>query len=120
MHRFRDPLTEKDLAHLHRILGEQQDPTFSETKRRLRVNQITMDDCFMADQAVAPFRALSQDDRERLISDIVWHVTCHVEGSTTRASGKGKKLEFGFRMVLIIQDGRPVFCVVRPEAKPKR
>jgi len=113
MHRFRDALNEQDLVHLRKILGEQEDPTFSQTKRRLRVNLITMDDCFIADQAVAPFRALSQDERERLISGIVWHVTCHVEGSTTRGSGKGKKLECGFRIVLMVQDGRPVFCVVK-------
>lgn len=114
MHRFRDPLNKQDLAHLHRILGEREDPTFNETKRRSRVNQITMADTFFADQALAPLRALSQDDRERLISDIVWRVTCYVEGSITRSPGSGTKLECGFRLKKVTQDGREVFCVVRP------
>lgn len=115
MRRFRETLGEKDLVHLRRILGAEEDPTFSETRRRLRVNQITMDDVFLADQALAPFQALSQDDRERLISDVVWHVTCYVEGSITRSPGKGAGLEFGFRLTELVQDGRPVFCVAKPE-----
>jgi hypothetical protein len=114
MHRFRDPLNEQDLAHLRRILGEQEDPTFSQTKRRSRVNRITMDDTYLADQAVEPFRALSQDDRERLISDVVWRVTCYVEGSITKSPSGGIKLECGFRLRKIAQDGREAFCVVKP------
>src|SRR6185436_822786 len=101
MHRFRDALNEQDLVHLRRVLGEQEDPTFSETKRRFRVNQMSMDDTYVDDGALAPLQALPQADRERLISDVVWELTCHVEGSVTRARTKGHKLEAGFRMVLM-------------------
>src|SRR5262245_55560142 len=99
MRRFRDALNEQDLAHLRRVLGGQEDPTFSETRRRMRVNQLSMDDTYLDDRAVAPLQALPQPDRERLISEVVWRLTCHVEGSSTRAKSKGHKLEGGFRML---------------------
>lgn len=115
MRRFRDTLSDQDLVHLRRILGEREDPTFSETRRRLRVNRITMDDVFLAEQALAPFQALPQDDRERLMSDIVWHVTCAVEGSITEMPGGIFGLDSGFRLKKLVQDGRDIFCVVKPE-----
>jgi len=78
------------------------------------VNQITMDDTSIADQATGPFEDLSQSDRERLLSDVVWQLTCFVEGSITKARGlKGIPLECGFKLVRLEQEGRPVFCVVK-------
>jgi hypothetical protein len=115
MHRFRDVLNGPDLAHLREILGERQDPTFNETKRRSRVNQIAMDATFISEQALAPFQALDQADRERLISDVVWQVTCYVEGSITRRVGKSVKLELEFRLVELQEDGKTLFCVEKKE-----
>lgn len=115
MHRFQDVLNGPDLAHLREILGERQDPTFNETRRRSRVNQIAMDATFLSEQALAPFQELSQPDRERLISDVVWQVTCYVEGSITKSPGKGAPLEHGFRLVKLDQDGKTTFCVVKKE-----
>jgi hypothetical protein len=117
MRRLRDVLGQEDLVHLRKILGEREDPTFNETKRRSRVNQISADDTYVADQALDPFQALSQGDRERLVSELVWRLTCHVEGSITRTPGKSIKLEFGFRMKSLVLDGRPIFCLVKPEGK---
>jgi hypothetical protein len=119
MQRLRDVLNEQDLVHFRRIVGAREDPTFNETKRRSRVNQISTDDTYLADQALEPFKALSQDDRERLISDVVWRVTCYVEGSITRSPGKGLSLECGFRLTKILQDGRPMFCVGKKEPDPR-
>jgi hypothetical protein len=114
MQRLQDVLNPSDLVHLRTILGEREDPTHSATRRRFRVNQITTDDTYVADQAQEPIRALSQDERERLLSDLVWQLTCFVEGSITKARGqKGILLEYGFTMVRIEQDGKPAFCVVK-------
>ncbi|MBI3857032.1 MAG: hypothetical protein HY293_15205 [Planctomycetes bacterium] len=112
MQRFRDALKGPDLVHLRRILGEQEDPTFNGTKRHSRVNRLTMEDTYLADEAIPPFQALPQGDRERLISDVVWRVTCYVEGSLTK-SASGLALEGGFRLRSALHDGRPVFCVER-------
>jgi hypothetical protein len=114
MQRLQDVLTPEDLRHLRAILGQREDPTFSETKRRFRVNQIATDDTFVADQARGPIQALSQDERERLLSDIVWQVTCFVEGSITKGAGdKGIPLESGFKLVRLTPGARPTFCVVK-------
>ena len=114
MQRLQTVLNPPDLVHLRTILGEREDPTHSGTKRRHRVNQITADDTYISDQAQEPLRALSQDDRERLLSDVIWQLTCFVEGSITKARGlKGIPLEYGFKMVRIEQDGKPIFCVVK-------
>jgi hypothetical protein len=114
MQRLQDVLNPLDLVHLRTILGEREDPTHSGTKRRFRVNQITTDETYIADQAQEPIRVLSQDERERLLSDVVWQLTCFVEGSITKARGsKGIPLEYGFKLVRLEQDGKPLFCVVK-------
>ena len=115
MRHLRDVLNPPDLAHFRLILGEREDPTHSGTKRRFRVNQIASDDTYVAEQAIAPFQALQQDERERLLSDIVWQVTCFVEGSITKGkSSKGVPLEHGFTLVKVRKDDHPIFCVSKP------
>ncbi len=115
MRHLRDVLRPPDLAHFRLILGEREDPTHG-TKRRFRVNQIASDDTYIAEQAVAAFQALHQDERERLLSDVVWQVTCYVEGSITKGSAsKGVPLEYGFKLVKVRKDDRPIFCVSKPE-----
>ena len=112
MRRIRDVLSAKDLEHLRRILGTKESgPDSDDTQRRSRVKQISTDETYISDQSVDAFKELSQDDRERLLSEIVWRLTCHVEGSITRSPGKGVPLELGFRMRLAVQDGRAMFIV---------
>jgi len=114
MRLLRDVLGPLDLDHLRTILGEKEDPTHSATKRRFRVNQITTDDTSIADQARDPFLGLTQNERERLLSDIVWQLTCFVEGSITKARGlKGIPLEYGFKLLRLEQEGKQQFCVVK-------
>jgi hypothetical protein len=115
MRHLREVLSSLDLAHFRLILGEREDPTHG-TKRRFRVNQIASDDTYIAEQAVVAFQALSQDERERLLSDVVWQVTCFVEGSITKGkSAKGLPLEHGFTLVKVRKDDRAIFCVSKPE-----
>jgi len=57
---------------------------------------------------------LTQNERERLLSDIVWQLTCFVEGSITKARGlKGIPLEYGFKLLRLEQEGKQQFCVVK-------
>ena len=112
MRRLRDVLNARDLEHLRQILGAKETaPDADETQRRSRVKQISTDETYISEQSVEAFQALSQDDRERLLSEIVWRLTCHVEGSITRSPGKGVPLEAGFRMRLAVQEGRALFVV---------
>lgn len=110
---LRDALGPEDLQHLHRILGHQKDQVLEGTRRRVRVDHIATADTYLDDTSLEAFKALTQSDRELLLSDVVWNLTCHVEGSITRMSGVNTfGLEFGFRLVQSEQEGRDVFCVV--------
>jgi len=114
MRRLHKVLNPSDLVHWRTILGEKDDPSHSGTNRRFRVSQTASDDTHVSEQALEPFRALDQAERERLLSDIVWQVTCFVEGSITKAKGlKGIPLEYGFKLVRLDQDGKQIFCVVK-------
>jgi hypothetical protein len=110
MRRFRDVLEGTDLVHLHKILGMAEESS-TETRRRSRVSQIALDATFISTKALAPFLALAQEDRERLLSDVVWQVTCYVEGSITKSPGKKVKLDHGFHLVEATQAGKIVFCL---------
>ena len=111
MRRIVEALQGTDLTHFKLILGMAGvvDPT--ETRRRTTVSRILMESTFISDKALSPFQALNREDRERLLSDVVWQVTCHVEGSITKSPGKKVNLDHGFRLVEATQDGKTVFCV---------
>jgi hypothetical protein len=114
MLRFRDVLNVEDRRHLRLILGESDEEPASGTRRRLRVSHLIRDDTFLAEDSLEAFKALAQSSRERLISDVVWRLTCHVEGSITRVPGAHSlTLEFGFKMVESEREGREAFCVVK-------
>jgi len=119
MRLLRDVLSPPDLAHWRKILGEEDSSKpHSATQRRLRVSRIVSDDTYLADQAVPAFQALNQGDRERLLSDVVWQVTCYVEGSITQGgAGKKVRLECGFKLVKLQENARVIFCVTKPAPK---
>ena len=100
-----------ELAHFKLILGMAGNPDPTETRRRSTVSRLAMESTFISDKALAPFRALSQPERERLLSDVVWQVTCYVEGSTTKSPGQKVSLDHGFHLVESTVDGKTVFCV---------
>lgn len=111
MQRLRDVLSPQDLAHLRQILGGKEERNPDETVRRSRVKEISTDNTYLSGTSVEAFLALGQEDREKLLSEIVWRLTCHVEGSITSAPGKGVSLEGGFRIRLANQDGKEIFVV---------
>lgn len=118
MLRLREALNSLDLVHFQRILGERDDPAMPETKRRHRVHRIASEDTYLADEARGPFQNLAQGDRERLLSEVVWRLTCHVEGSVIRSPGKPVALERGFEMVKLVRNGRSEFCVTVTPDEP--
>jgi len=120
MRRLREALQGTDLSHFRLILGMAGNPDPNETRRRTTVSRLAMESTFISDKALAPFQALSQEDRERLLSDVIWQVTCFVEGSITKATpGKKVKLGHGFHLVEATQDGKTVFCVKKKAGETK-
>ena len=99
-------LDEGDRRHVRAILGDPGEK--SKAARFLR------ESTFLDDGAAASFRALPGAERERLISDLIWRITCHVDGSITSVAGVDSfDLGGGFRAVLSEREGREVFCLVR-------
>src|SRR5678816_3980308 len=98
MRRLRDVLNPQDMVHLRQILGGKEEPNPDETMRRSKVKHISTDLTYVSGQSVEALQALTQEERERLLSEIVWRLTCHVEGSITSSPGKGVALEGGFRI----------------------
>ena len=111
MRLLRDALQGTDLAHFRLVLGLAGNVDPNETRRRKTVSQLALESTFISDKALAPFLGLAQAERERLLSDVVWQVTCHVEGSITKSPGKKAPLDHGFHLVEATQDGKTVFCV---------
>jgi hypothetical protein len=97
----------QDLEHIGRIVGEgAEEATLSQVGRFLR------DDTFIDKSSLDAFRALAQNDRERLMSELIWRVTCHLDGSITQLSNihlfsLGKQ----FSVVQSASDGRDIFCL---------
>ncbi len=111
MRRLRDVLNPQDLAHLRQCLGGNEKKNPDETMRRSRVKDISTGNTYISGTSVEALLALTQAEREQLISEIVWRLTCHVEGSITSAPGKGVALEGGFRIRMAMQDGKEIFVV---------
>jgi hypothetical protein len=111
MRRIVEAIQGTDLAHFKLILGMAGAVNPNETRRRTTVGRLAMESTFISDKALQPFLALSREDRERILSDVVWQVTCHVEGSITKSPGKKVTLDHGFHLVEATQDGKTVFCV---------
>lgn len=98
-------LNEEDLRHVRSIL---------DGGAELKATRFFRENTFVDEGSAAGFRALSQAERERLISDLVWRITCHLDGSVTRVAGVNAfDVGSGFCAVLSERGGREIFCLVR-------
>jgi hypothetical protein len=112
MIRFRDVLDTKDREHVRRILNSSISVDKPGLQAVSKVNEFLRDDTYIADDAVEPFKEMTQPERERLISELIWRVTCHLDGSITRVLGVhayplGKK----FSALQTEEDDRDIFCL---------
>jgi len=112
MIRFRDALSPKDREHLRRILNSSISVDKPGLKAVSQVSEFLRDDTYISDAAVEPFKELTQPERERMISELVWRVTCHLDGSITRVLGvHAYPLGKQFSAVQSEQDERDIFCL---------
>lgn len=112
MIRFADALSLKDRDHLRKILNASVSTTKPGMKALSSVGEFLRDATYIDDGAMQAFKELTQGERERLISELIWRVTCHLDGSITRVFGVnsyplGKK----FSAVQSEQGGRDIFCL---------
>lgn len=105
---FLGVLGERDRLHLRSILEGS-----GETRLRDKVGRFLREDTFMAEEAVEAFARLPQGEREKVISELVWRLTCHLDGSVTRVQGVNTfDLGGAVRGVLSEREGREIFCLV--------
>lgn len=112
MIRFTDALSAKDRDHLRRILNASLSTTRTGLKAMSAAGEFLRDATYIDDASLQAWKELAQPERERLISELVWRVTCHVDGSITRVLGVtsyplGKK----FVAVQSEQEGRDILCL---------
>ncbi len=106
---FGQVLEDGDRRHIRAILGGP-----GGAGEKSKAARFLGESTFVDEEAARDFRALPGPERERLISELVWRITCHVDGSITAVAGVGAfDLAAGFRAVQSERDGREVFCLVR-------
>jgi hypothetical protein len=109
---FRDVLNARDLDHIHLILNSSISVDQQGLKTLSKVNEFLRDSTFVADEAVEKFQGQPQGDRERLISELIWRITCHLDRSITRVLGvHAYPLGREFVAVQSEKDDRDIFCL---------
>jgi hypothetical protein len=105
LHEFLD---ESGRAHLARLLAAS-----AADELHARIREFMAGHVELAPEAEAAFLALPARERERLLSELAWRVTCHLDGSVTRVLGAHVlALGYGFSAAVSEQSGRDVFVLV--------
>jgi hypothetical protein len=107
-----DALSAADRAHLRKILNSSVSMTKSELKDTSKVAGFLREDTYIVGSALQPFKELSQDERERMMSELVWRITCHLDKSVTRVLGvHAYPLGKSFTAIQSEREGRDVLCL---------
>ena len=110
-------LCDADKEHLHRVLNDTLSTDHAGIDGMSKVPGFLSRRTFVSDDSVEAFRALKQSRRERLLSELIWRVTCHLDGSITDVVGvDAYDLGRGFVAVKAEQDGIDILCLNRAEA----
>ena len=110
-------LGEADKVHLHRVLNETLTTDRAGVEDMSKVPEFIARWTFIGEESIEAFHALKQSRRERLLSELVWRVTCYLDGSVTDVVGvDAYDLGRGFVAVKAEQDGQDILCLNRAEA----
>lgn len=113
---FRSVLGEDDREHLRRIMLRSMTQG-GDAEVLSRVGAFVRDRAYLNQESVLAFQALGQAEREQLISDFVWRVTCCLDGSFTRVQDvENYDLSSGFVAVLATHDGTEYMTLFAPGA----
>lgn len=112
MIRITEAMNEKDRAHLRRILQATAPSSIASTQLMEAVEEFVRDFTYVDDAALFAFRDMDQGTRERLLSALVWRITCFIDGSVTSVKGvRAHDVGAGFLAVQARHEGREVFCL---------
>lgn len=110
MKRLEVCLSSSDRYHLKQILNASLSVTPAGFEIRARVHRFLQSSTFIEPNAVEPFRSLAESKREQILSELVWRITCHFEGSGTAVLGK-TRFDLGEGFAVRAEDGAGGFCV---------
>ncbi len=107
MERFEEAIGEADREHIRKILDGAPRRGMAD-----RVKDFLAKQSFLDKKSLKNFRELKQAEREQVISEFIWRVTCHLDGSHTRVAGvESYELGSGFAAVRSEGEGQDRFCL---------
>ena len=108
---FPDALTPGDREHVRTILNGSL-TVAAQAVTVSRVGAFLRERTVFADGAAELFRAQAAPERERMLSELIWRLTCHLDGSETATLGHNRHpLTAVFTAVITEGDGGGV-CTV--------
>jgi hypothetical protein len=108
---LREALSAGDREHIRALLNS----SITETAQAETISKVAV---FLRERTLLDaggadaFRALSPSDREELLSELIWRLTCHLDGSQTATLGINRHaLSSAFSAVITDGDGGG-FCTL--------
>ena len=106
-------LTSSDKEHLKKILNSSISVTPAGLATVAKVHRFLKERTYVSDKCVGRLRALTQPERERLLSELLWRLTCYLDGSETLTLGvTSYDLGGGFAANQSEHNGGGIFCLV--------
>ena len=84
-----DALSPGDRDHLRMILNSSLTAA-AQAETISRVGAFLREQTVFADGAAERFRAQPAAERERMLSELIWRLTCHLDGSQTATMGMNR------------------------------
>ncbi len=105
-------LGDSDRDHLRRILNRSIRATVPGMQTMAKVHRFLKQRTYLADKSVPRFQTLPAAQRERILSELVWRLTCFLDGSETSVLGETRyQLGGGFVANQVEVEGKLIFCV---------
>lgn len=105
-------LAESDREHLKKILNSSISVTPAGLETVAKVHRFLKAHTYIEMLAAPKFQKLPCDERERLLSELLWRLTCYLDGSETAVLGVCTyDLGGGFVANQLEQEGKTFFCL---------
>lgn len=105
-------LADGEKAGIAKALDPAAAPTPMAKELAARVHAFLRDKVRIKPELVDRWASLEPDSRSRLVSELIWRVTCIYEASETAVQGiTSFDLGYGFHVTTILEGGRPAYLI---------
>ena len=106
-------LSDEDRMHVRKIL-QSSVTSLRQGEKLSKVGVFLRERTFFEGGSVEAFKGLDPVVREQILSELIWRVTCVVDGSVTEVQGhRGFPIGPGFRALRSEKGGKDVLCLAR-------